>query len=289
MSSVRILAPAKVNLGLAILGKRSDGYHEIDTIMAMIDLCDEISISPSGEGRITIEGMDEIPLESNLMTKAARLWAEAAGHEPAWHIMITKHIPSPGGIGGGSSNAAAVLRGLNALHENRLDTSTMHDLAVQIGSDCPFFLGSPAARATGTGTDLRPLNPPRGTVVLAIPSIEHTAKTTTLYGALTPDDYGTRQEIDDIETQGIHAARLPNGFMRPALEAFPELSTVHREMADATGQAVLSGAGPGLYAISQTQSEARIWADELLQRLPDDITVVVAEFLQASPEPDVTS
>ena len=88
MSSVRILAPAKVNLGLAILGKRADGYHDIDTIMAMIDLYDEITVTPTSEPGVSIAGMDDVPVQSNLMTVAARRWSEAAEVDAAWHINI---------------------------------------------------------------------------------------------------------------------------------------------------------------------------------------------------------
>lgn len=287
MRSVRILAPAKVNLGLAILAKRPDGYHDIDTIMAMIDLCDEIRITPSAEAGISISGMDEIPVESNLMTKAARIWSEATGIDAAWHIDITKNIPSPAGIGGGSSNAAAVLRALNALHEAPLPNEKLHEIAGSLGADCPFFLGRPAARATGIGTDLQPLNPPTGWVVIAVPRIAHSSKTATLYGALTPEDYGSSEQIDAIEAFGIHTTKLPNSFLRPALVAFPELEFIEQTMTNIAGRAILSGAGPAMYAITQSKDEADAWTDELRDRLSSGVEVTTAQFLPESPQPEL--
>lgn len=287
MSYVRILAPAKVNLGLAILGKRPDGYHEIDTIMSMINLHDEIVISPSTEPGISITGMDEIPAESNLMTRAARLWSDTVGFDAAWHIEIIKRIPSPAGIGGGSSNAAAVLRALNALHDEPVSEVKLHEIAANIGADCPFFLGGPAARATGIGTDLRPLDQPKGWLVIAVPRIAHSAKTATLYGALTSEDFDSSEGIDEIEAHGVHAITIPNSFLRPALSAFPELEPIRREMTTLTGRAILSGAGPALYSISQTEGEAKQWANELRERIPTDVQIIVASFLQSQSLPEL--
>lgn len=287
MSSVRILAPAKVNLGLAILGKRPDGYHEIDTIMAMIDLCDEIVLSPADKHGITISGMDETPAESNLMTKAALLWSKAVGEEAAWHIDIEKRIPSPAGIGGGSSDAAAILLALNALNESPLSEDQLHNIAARVGADCPFFLSGPAARATGIGTDLQPIDTPKGWVVLAVPSVADAAKTTKLYNALTPDDYGTSTHIDDVAKLGVHSALMPNSFMRPAISAFPELESINGIMESITGRVMLSGAGPALYSIAHSESTAVQWAEQIRAQVPGNVQIFTAEFLQSRPQPEL--
>lgn len=293
MSSVRILAPAKVNLGLAILGKRPDGYHEIDTIMAMIDLCDEIIISQRDDGDISIGGMDEIPVESNLMTKAARVWSNSAGVEPGWHIEIEKRIPSPAGIGGGSSDAAAVLSALNALHDHPLSDRQMFELAASIGSDCPFFLFGSGARATGIGTELRDLPVPSGWLTLAIPPAADTAKTATLYGALTPEDYGTSAAIDVIEQWiddgDVFDHTMPNSFLRPVMTAFPTLPRLYSLMSEMTGTVSLSGAGPALYAITGTKNQADRWARELSAQVTNDTATISAAFLQKRPQPEIVT
>lgn len=291
MSSVEILAPAKINLGLAILAKRPDGYHEIDTIMAMIDLRDKITIRATTTGEISISGMDDVPTPSNLMTKAASAWVEAAGVKSGWHIDIVKRIPSPGGIGGGSSDAAAVLRALNHLHNRPLTESQLHVLASKVGSDCPFFLGEPCSRATGIGTNLRAIPVPNGCVVLAISRISALAKTATLYGALGPRDFGSIEQIGEIEArianQRAVSTELPNSFERVAFSAFPELAEVRRTMIEVTGEAHLSGAGPAMYAVANTESQAITWAEELGRNLPEEVEILTAHFLHARPIPEI--
>lgn len=291
MKSVHTHAPAKVNLGLAILGKRSDRYHEIDTIMAMIDLCDEITVSPRDEAGITITGMDEIPVDHNLMTHAARAWGNAANIEPAWQIDIVKRIPSPAGLGGGSSDAAAVLSALNTLYDHPLSPQRLHDLAASIGADCPFFLGVPCARATGIGTDLRPIEPPTGWLVLAIPPVSSEGKTASLYSALVPDDYSVSTDLDVIEDRITYRElltnTLTNSFFRPALDAFPELRNLHQMMLEISGSTSLSGAGPALYAIARSRAEAEDWANQLREQMSNDIAILTAGFLETRPRPMV--
>lgn len=289
MTSARILAPAKVNLGLSIIGKRPDGYHSIDTIMAMIDLCDEITVSAGVVSGISISGMDDVPIEANLMTKAIQLWCDAAYVQPNWHIDITKRIPSPAGIGGGSSDAAAVLKALNALHDDPLLEADLHLIASQLGADCPFFLGAPAARATGTGTTLEPLPAPTGWLVLAILAVDNSAKTSMLYRSLTPEDYGTHEEMttiaDQLRARHLPMEELPNSFLTPAGMLFPGIVELESAFREITGQCSLSGAGPALYAITDSADEASIWAEHLRAVVTDEVQVLVASFLETAPQP----
>lgn len=291
MTSVRILSPAKINLGLVVLGKRADGYHEIDTIMTMIDLFDEITITVHGDEGIRISGMDDVHPESNLMTRAARAWSDASGCAPRWHIEIAKRIPSPGGLGGGSSNAAAVLMALNALYGQPLSKHQLHDLAAAIGSDCPFFLNGPVARATGTGTKLRPSPPASGWIVLAVPRIESATKTAALYKALTPQDFGTSDEIDAIEDRvrsgQIVNTNFFNSFMHPAQDVFPILATLLQTMTAMTGNASLSGAGPALFSIATSENEARSWANQLEKSVPEGVEIFSGTFLRSQPVPEI--
>lgn len=291
MRSVRILAPAKLNLGLAILGKRPDGYHEIDTIMAMVDLCDEIVISEDEPGRVSIAGMDDVPTEYNLMWKAAQLWSEAEGIEPAWKIKITKRIPSPAGFGGGSSDAAAVLKALNHLHGQPVSPDQLHQLAAQAGADCPFFLYDACARATGIGTDIEPIPSPTGWAILAVPRIESLTKTASLYAALTPDDYGDSADIDSIQRQiaypSLAEQDLPNSFMSAASEAFPGLPSVITEFRKRAGNVSLSGSGPAIFSLTNSEEKARAWAHEMEQRVAENVSIHVVQFLKEAPGPEV--
>lgn len=292
MSSIRIQSPAKVNLGLAILGKRDDGYHEIDTILAMIDLCDEITLTVQPESGFSILGMDDVPLESNLMWKAARLWGNATGIATGCVIEIDKRIPSPAGLGGGSSNAASVLLALNELHNRPLKPDQLRALASRIGADCPFFLNGPAARATGIGTDLRSVPAPEGWIVLAVPETNEPAKTAKLYGALNQADYCSGESIDatqrTLESGSLTGAPLFNSFLKPAGRLFPELADLETTMRSVCNQAHLSGAGPALFAIASSQQEADAWAALLRTEVSPTVTVLTARFPGSRPHLEIS-
>lgn len=283
MTPLRILAPAKINLGLAVLGKRADGYHNIDTIMAKIDLADEITITPNPGQGIHIAGMHHVPVEDNLMTRAAWNWSHTAGIPADWTIEIHKRIPSSAGLGGGSSDAASVLMALNRASSSPLTNKQLHIIATGIGSDCPFFLGNSCARALGTGTTLTPLRAPTGWLVLAIPDIRIPAKTASMYGALVQDDYGSRATIDAVAKQLNAGARiqnsLPNSFSRAAMQIFPGLIELHRLMRDIAGNCSISGAGPTLYAVTSSESEAQSIASQCQDQSPQDVSVIVSRFL----------
>lgn len=291
MTSVRILAPAKINMGLSVLGKRPDGYHDLDTIMAMIDLCDEITVSVGVVSGISISGMDDVPVESNLMTKAVRLWCDEVYVHPDWHVEIEKRIPAPAGIGGGSSDAAAVLRALNVIHDEPLSNDALHEIAAEIGADCPFFLGSPTSRASGTGTVLEPLPTPNGWLVLVVPPVAASNKTASLYRALESTDYGASTTIDafaiKLRDGAFPSGPFPNSFLRPAKSAFTGLSELEELITEICGSCSLSGAGPALYALSDSESEARIWAEHLRAELPEDVFVMATSFLTQTPQPEL--
>jgi len=153
-------APAKVNLNLIIKGRRADGYHELETLMTRISLADELHITLNNSGEITLEcDADDIPSdESNLAVRAARLFFLHTGTRIGCHIRLVKRIPAGAGLGGGSSNAAAVLRALNELTNNPLHFQSLLSVAAQIGSDVPFFLHDcQSAVCTGRGEMVNPL------------------------------------------------------------------------------------------------------------------------------------
>lgn len=288
MKSVRILAPAKVNLGLAVLGKRPDGMHEIDTIMTMVGLCDEITIQRKLDPGILVSGMEDVSPADNLVTKAAIAWAETANVRPAFNIQIHKRIPSPGGLGGGSSDAAATLRALNVLADNPLPHATLHSIAERLGADCPFFLGTAAARATGTGTILTPLPAPHGYVVLIVPRINMLAKTATLYGGLRPEDFHTSDQIALVcrELEQSHdpeVAQLTNSFDHVAGHLMPTVSTSRQELVAEGIDIVLSGAGPGLFATAKTEDTAREIATKAASSLSHGARIWIAPFLAEPP------
>ncbi|OHB65289.1 MAG: 4-(cytidine 5'-diphospho)-2-C-methyl-D-erythritol kinase [Planctomycetes bacterium RBG_13_50_24] len=156
-----VLAPAKINLSLLIAGKRPDGFHEIETIMAKIDWYDEILIQPGRQAGIelTCRGPNWAPAgEDNLVYKAAKSLLESCGLTPDVRITLTKNIPAGTGLGSASSDAAATLIGINHYFKLGLDQNSLFESAAKLGSDVAFFLGGPLAFCTGKGEKVKKLD-----------------------------------------------------------------------------------------------------------------------------------
>jgi 4-diphosphocytidyl-2-C-methyl-D-erythritol kinase len=161
-SQRRFASPAKVNFGLRILGKRPDGYHAIQTIFQMLDLCDWLTFRAHDESTIRLTCMPStLPSDdANLVVRAAKLLQGMMRVRQGVEITLDKHIPIAAGLGGGSSNAATTLLVLNRLWKLNCPMTTLHYLAAQLGSDVPFFLDGPTALAEGRGEVLSPVSPP---------------------------------------------------------------------------------------------------------------------------------
>ena len=162
ISHGQFAAPAKVNFGLRILGKRPDGYHTIQTVLQMLDLCDWLSFRTNAGGTIQLTCIPStLPTgDGNLIVRAARLLQQTFQVQQGVEITLYKHIPIAAGLGGGSSNAATTLLVLNHAWHLHCCSATLHRLAAQLGSDVPFFLGGPTALACGRGEVLSPVTPP---------------------------------------------------------------------------------------------------------------------------------
>ena len=154
-AAMRLEAPAKVNLLLRVLGLRADGFHDLDTLFQAVGLCDEVVVALSGGGiELAVEGPDVGPVEENLAYRAAKAFldAEGAAARVGVDILLRKRIPAGAGLGGGSSDAAAVLRCLDALRARPFPRSKLVRIGAALGSDVPFFLGDGAlARGRGRG------------------------------------------------------------------------------------------------------------------------------------------
>jgi 4-diphosphocytidyl-2-C-methyl-D-erythritol kinase len=159
MPSLTLLAPAKINLGLRVLRKRADGYHDIESVFVAINLCDELVISPADVLTVTCEPEMTLDPEDNLVFRAAQMLQKAAGtSELTANIRLTKRIPAGAGLGGGSSDAAAALEGLNTFWHLGLSTRELLPIAASVGSDVPFFLYGGAAIVEGRGEIIHPLD-----------------------------------------------------------------------------------------------------------------------------------
>lgn len=256
---LRLTAAAKINLALEILGKRDDGFHEIDTVITTISLADELRLRPAEELTVRFSGRHarDISDEGELCAAAVQAVARATGRPPAVEIEVTKRIPVAAGLAGGSSDAAAVLRGLNELWDLDWSIEELTDVAAEIGSDVPFFLHGGVARCTGRGEVVQPLKElaPLRLLLLVPPVPPRADKTARRFGALVHGDFS------DGERSRRLAARLDRGAPPPArdlVNAFeavversePELLAHYVRYRAGRGPALhLCGAGPALYLL----------------------------------------
>ncbi|MCL5265067.1 MAG: 4-(cytidine 5'-diphospho)-2-C-methyl-D-erythritol kinase [Chloroflexi bacterium] len=258
-------AHAKVNLTLEILGKRPDGYHEIVSVMQTLALCDSLTFRPASglslsSNRPELEGTD------NLVLRAAHeLWREArAGDMLGASIDLLKRIPVAGGLGGGSSDAACALRKLDELWELDLPKARLLELAAHLGSDVPYFFYGGTALAEGRGELVSPLPQlPRRWVVLVCPRVEIPEKTRRLYGRIKASHCAsgeaTRRLVEDLQKgRGIDPRGFANTFLPVLLEENAVVRSCYERMAEAGIQPILlSGAGPTLYTLLESEEEAR--------------------------------
>ncbi len=262
MATIIVPAYAKINLGLEILGKRTDGYHDLVTILQTIDLADQLTCVEAVE--VTLESNDPALAEDpkNLVLRAALLLREAAGVERGASIRLEKNIPIAAGLGGGSSDAAATLRALNRLWGLGMNASELIALAGQLGADVSFFLRGGTQLATGLGDELEPLPTLAGfVVVVALPS-PYPDKTRRLYGALRSGDWSDGEAVRALaeslrEGRPIFGQSLPSGFARVTRELFPDVDGVFAAIQRAGGTPSLCGAGPTVISLLADREKAR--------------------------------
>jgi len=159
MEELRVLAYAKLNLVLRVVGRRDDGYHLLQTLMCAVDLADELHLREAEGISLRVEGL-EIPPGEDLVLRAVRLLAERTGMGKGVHVRLVKRIPAGAGLGGGSSDAAAALAGLNRLWGLGLSRAELQEIGLELGADVPFFFSDSPAWAEGVGEKLTPANVP---------------------------------------------------------------------------------------------------------------------------------
>jgi 4-diphosphocytidyl-2-C-methyl-D-erythritol kinase len=258
---------AKINLGLEILGKRSDGFHEIVSVTQLISLADTVSVSAADA--LTAEIEPPLPDGAeNIAARAVRALAASVKRVPAARVRIAKQIPVAAGLGGGSSDAAATLRLLDRLWHGRHGPGKLARIGASLGSDVPLFLGGGTSLIQGRGERVERLpSPPRFWVVLVCPALAPAEKTKSLYQALTPSDFGTgettRALADAIRRHvSIVDVRLVNSFDAAAAQIYPDFVELRARVSQALGRpAQLTGAGPSLFGTFASAAEARRAAD----------------------------
>ncbi len=278
-----VTAPAKVNLFLKIIGKRPDGYTEIETLFQTIDWNDRIGIEP--DERLVVECDDaRIPAQQNLGTLAAQLFFDRVPTRHQARIRIAKSIPIQAGLGGGSSDAAAVLRGLNILFGNPLGLGELLDLAGRLGSDVPFFVRGGTAAGKGRGerlTWLADLPPLPALLVHPACGVETAAAYRLAEPSLTVREGVGSMPVYEALSRGDvagAASLMSNDLEKGVLARYPPVREAKSLLQDCGAVvALMSGSGSTCYGLFTGEAEALSARDTILRRHAD-WTVVSTSF-----------
>lgn len=247
MSAITLAAPAKCNLYLEVLGRDTQGYHLLETVFQTLDHADAVTVALDAAG-ITLRCSDpELPTdERNLAWRAAAAWLERRPGLGGIRIVLDKRLAAGGGLGGGSSDAAAVLRALRRLDPGGPDGEDLHAIACGLGSDVPFFLLGGTAHATGRGEVLSPLpDAPSSPVSLVVP--DFACATPAVFAALRERERGPRSALGAGAWTRRLATDLPgclhNRLAAAARRAYPQLDRVFERCAASGHPWLLSGSG----------------------------------------------
>jgi len=257
----RITAPAKINLFLDVIGVLQSGYHEIDTVMQSVTLCDDITIE-SGHDRLEVRCSESwLDGEDNLAYKAAKLFSETTGINVNHKIYIEKRIPIGGGLAGGSTDAAAVLYALNVMHSRPLNADGLYSIAQRLGADVSFCVYGGSMHARGIGERLTPCPCLPDCSLLMVISDTHVSAGEA-YSKLDAEGFTPRKNtvLDALAEKNIEkiGCRLFNIFERIAPETEPIKAVLYEN--GALG-ALMSGSGPTVFGIFNDESKLKKAAD----------------------------
>ena len=277
----KIKAPAKLNIRLKIAGRRSDGYHELVSVMVPVDLFDilEFEVTAPFVENIEINSKGyEVPTdEGNLIYRAVRSFMSLTGINDGISINLFKNIPVAAGLGGGSSDAAATLLALNNIYSTPLSDSDLQDLALKLGADVPFFLNCLPSLVTGIGEILVPIpNWPEFWYVIITPPIQ--VSTSWVYGELklelTTGEYDYILNVLKNDTFAISRI-LENDLEKVTSTSFPIINTLKKLLKDAGAEgAIMSGSGPSVFGIFLSPEKARSAKEFLISRDLGDVFMV---------------
>jgi 4-diphosphocytidyl-2-C-methyl-D-erythritol kinase len=280
---MQLRAPAKINLSFRILGRRADGFHEIETLMAPVSLFDVITLTPKrGAGIEFICDDPSLPGGAdNLVVKAAQLFREAADIKTGFAIELQKNIPHGAGLGGGSSDAATVLLGLNRQLDAPLSIERLRELAARIGSDVPFFLYGSPARCGGRGELVDPVSSVGPLRLLLLKP---------RFGVPTPWAYSRWRDSRELPSvdyalQEFRGVAFVNDLERPVFEKFlflAQMKTWLRAQPE-TGAAMMSGSGSTVFAALREDADADALAKRAKAELDPELWSCACEILNAPP------
>jgi|TARA_R110000850_G_C9951400_1_gene463684 4-diphosphocytidyl-2-C-methyl-D-erythritol kinase len=276
VNSLVLPSPAKLNLFLHILGRRPDGYHELQTLFQFLNYGDTLTLTARTDGRIVLEqSLPGVPDEENLIVRAARQLAATAGHTtPGVSIAVDKQLPMGGGLGGGSSNAATTLVGLNRLWGLNRSLDELAELGLSLGADVPVFVRGHAAWGEGVGERLTDANPPEDWFLVIKPPCDISTKEIFSEQGLTRDTPG----IKIAPAFEGDASRYRNDCEDVVRRLYPEVHQSLEWLAQ-FGPARLTGTGACIFGRFPTESAARI----IWESKPSGITGFVAQGVNISP------
>lgn len=291
--TVEIHAPAKLNLGLRVFPRRADGYHLLESWFVPISFYDTLHINPRGPLDLVVQGQKTaVPADTqaNLVGKAATALFAAAQQAPRGHITLHKLIPPGGGLGGGSSDAAATLIALNAACNLQKSPEELCTLALTLGSDVPFFVPCVSALCRGRGEIMEPLN--FRSDIYAVLLIPPQGVSTRLVYEIF-DDPKHPQPTQSLPWQTLAAASVPeinatifNDLAAAAFRAAPWLGALRDEIAGAAGQPVhLSGSGSALFTLFSSGPTAASFADLCREKFSDRVKVVPVRVYRPGEKP----
>ncbi len=274
MDKLELKALGKVNLGLDILGKKENGYHEVRMVMQTVYLYDRVILERSKIPGIRLEtNLNFLPVnENNIAYKAAELLKKEFGIDEGIKIILDKHIPVAAGMAGGSSNAAAVLFGMNRMYGLGLSEEELKKRGVNLGADVPYCIMRGTVLAEGIGERLTPLpSIPKCYVLIAKPPLSASTETVyEKYDALTqvehPDIDGIIQGLENSDIQRV-ASGMGNVLEQVMLKEYPVIGQIKKAMLDlgALG-ALMSGSGPTVFGLFDSRSQARMAARKIKSR-----------------------
>lgn len=271
MKQIKLDAYGKINLGLDVLGKRDDGYHDLDMIMQSVDLADKIIITKNDSGEITVKSnTGKIPNdESNLAYKAAKILMDEFDIKKGVEIEIEKNIPISGGMAGGSTDCAAVLKGMNKLFKLKLSEQDLMDRGVKLGADVPYCIMGKTARAQGIGEILTPIpNKLKGYIVLAKPPIS--VSTGFVYGRIDEVEVKNKPDteamIEAIKNKDLKALSdtICNVLEEVTIPDYPIVQEIKdKMMAHGALNSMMTGSGPTVFGLYDDKKKAIETVDAL--------------------------
>ncbi len=277
---MNVYAPAKLNLFLHVVGRRDDGYHLLQSLFTMIDYGDTLEITVREDGAIVrTHEVVGVPVETDLAMRAAATLKAAAGTPLGANISITKRTPLGAGLGGGSSDAAAVLLALNKLWNLRWPKQTLREIGVGLGADIPFFIDGQPAVAEGVGEVLTPVAIPLWWYVVVTPNVQ----VPTPFVFQHPDLTRTTASVKIADFSAASLANTQNDLQAVVLKAFPAVANGLAMLSEVSKKSVfgarMTGSGASLFAAFESEHDAR----EALQLVSPKMTGFVAKGLDKHP------